>query len=216
VPLAVLTFSAAASGQPTPDGRPVQQRPQAERCCLADDWSDRCASLLPRVHEEAYGPYLLGTVTVQARVRCRTETILPDAAQKHVREMLSLEFVDPAGGVLYRREFRGERGYPIFRQARIAIGRGDRDSGILLQETRTPDPDDGLDGPAVSTLALLVHRQVVSSPSDRRYGSSMASWSRSRFRCSARARGDHVEVVVEATRTARSPSTGGEDSGFPS
>lgn len=201
--LVVLTVSAAtASAQPTPDGRPVHRQPRPERCCLSDDWADRCASLMPRVHDEAYGPYILGPVTVEARVRCRTETILSGVAQKHVREMLSLEFVAPAGRVLYRREFRGERRYPIFVDARIAIVRGDRGSGLLLQETRSPDPDDGLDGPAVSMLTLLVHRDgriAALGPALQIVG-GVAGWSAYPRAEALPLQGDHVEVVVEANR----------------
>lgn len=200
IALTLLTVSAATtSAQPTPDGRPVQRQPNPERCCLADDWADRCASLLPRIHDEAYGPYDLGAVTVEARVRCRTETVLSAAAQTHVREMLSLEFVDPPGRVLYRREFRGERGYPIFRHARIAIIRGDRVSGVLLQETRSPDGDILM---SVSTLTLLVHRDgriATLGPPLRIVDGVMAPFAETTAAGLA-LRGDQVEVVVEASR----------------
>jgi hypothetical protein len=159
--LAVVTLSAAAaSAQLTPDEPTPRRQSPPPRCCLTDDWGGRCASPSPRVVEEAYGPYDLGSVAAEARVRCRIETTTASGpVSTSRREFLSLELVDPTNTALFRKDFAEERGFPDFVQLSIAQIRGERGSGIVVEETRYASGT--MPG---STLTLLVHRDGRIAP----------------------------------------------------
>jgi hypothetical protein len=167
--LAALSLAVASSAAAQAESVAEEPSRPPERCCLPPGGNGRCESSPPTIREEMYGPYELGDVRVEARVQCRTGIAdLGVGMRQGVREMISLELVDPSARVLYRREFRrellgaNESSAPsaLPPDVVIAVVHGERSSGILLQETRTFDS--GLT--PVSTLRLLVHRRGVIAP----------------------------------------------------